>query len=145
MENKTINLKYLTETIIPLRAKEIVEGKNLATAHPIYVVLDLVPGYCSGHNEYSPTTNEKNVEQEHGYFDMSLEGEDREFCLSEEGMKEPEEVTRFYIDRVIAFFLCSEHAHDYLKYQKHNLRNAYVYVFHAGYRNWEAENLFNGK
>lgn len=145
MGNNSFNLKYLTETIIPLRKKEIEEGKNLATSNPIYVVLDLVDCYCSGHNEYSPTTNEKNKEQEHGYLDMSVEAECRKFFISNDGMKEPEEATRFYIDKVVAFFFCSEHAYDYLEYQKHNLRDPYVYVFHAGYRNWEAENLFNGK
>lgn len=56
-------------------------------------------------------------------------------------MEYPLEVTRFYTDRIIAFFITSEAAHDYLKYQSHNLSDAYVYVFYSGYGNKQMDAL----
>lgn len=47
-----MNLNYLVNSILPVRAKEIKKGKNLATRHPIYVVLDLRDNYISGHTDY---------------------------------------------------------------------------------------------
>lgn len=60
-------------------------------------------------------------------------------------MKKPVEVTKFYTDRIISFHLTSKSAHDYLKYQKHNLHNAYVYVFYSGYGNIEMDCLLKNK
>ena len=73
--------------------------------------------------------------------DIPIDSEKRKFHKTNKRMKEPEEVTRFYIDRIIAFFLTSEAAHDYLKYQKHNLSDAYVYVFYSGYANQQMDKL----
>ena len=56
-------------------------------------------------------------------------------------MKEPEEVTMFYTDRIIAFFLTSQAAHDYLQYQSHNMNDPYVYVFYSGYANRQMDKL----
>ena len=134
-----MNVEYLKNEILPQRAKEIEDGKNLGTRQPIYVVLDLYENYCSGHSDYSSPTNYKDKEWELGYFDDSLEAEEKEFCDTYKGMESPVEVTRFYTDRIIAFFLTSEAAHDYLKYQAHNLNN--VYVFYSGYANYQMDKL----
>lgn len=139
-----MDIEFLKTEILPTREKEIQEGKNLGTAQPIYVVLDAMENVFSGHTEFSPITNHRSLPVELGYLDMSLDCEEREFCESENDMKEPEMVTKFYTDRVAAFFLTSEAAHDYLKYQSHNLRKPCVYVFHSGYRNWEMDNLLKG-
>ena len=43
-----MNLNYLINSILPQRSKEIEEGKNRGTANPIYVVMNISIGYCSG-------------------------------------------------------------------------------------------------
>jgi hypothetical protein len=136
-----MDIKYLQEVILPKRKQEIEEGKNLSTRQPVYVVLDLQENFCSGHSEYSLLTNYKDKSAEYGYIDNSLDDEEKEFSESDEGMEEPVDVTRFYTDRIIAFFFTSEAAHDYLEYQKHNLSDAYVYVFYSGYANHEMDLL----
>lgn len=136
-----MDIKYLESEIIPQREQEIKDGKNLATRQPIYVVLDLQENYCSGHSDYANSTNYKGKGWEYGYIDQALEGELRDFKKSDKKMKNPEEVTRFFTDRIIAFFLTSEAAHDYLKYQSHNLTDAYVYVFYSGYGNKQMDAL----
>ena len=140
-----MNLNYLTEELLPQRKKEIKEGKNLATRQPIYVVLDLQENYVSGHSDYTNSTNYKDKGWEFGYIDNALECELREFKKSDKGMKKPEEVTRFFTDRITAFFITSKGAYDYLKYQKHNLNNGYVYVFYSGYANKEMDKLLNNQ
>jgi len=136
-----MNIAYLETEIIPKREQEIKEGKNLATRQPIYVVLDLQENYCSGHSDYTNSTNHKGKGWECGYIDSALESELREFKKSDKRMKRPEKITRFFTDRIIAFFLTSEAANDYLKYQSHNLTDAYVYVFYSGYANRQMDTL----
>lgn len=139
-----MNLNYLINTILPQRSKEIKEGKNRGTSNPIYVVMNISVWFCSGWNDYTMNTNLANIEPEEGYIDLAKDDEERKFKMSDKGMKRPEQVTKYYIDRPVAFFLTSKAAHEYLKYQSHNLhKKAYVYVFHAGYRNLEMENLFS--
>jgi hypothetical protein len=138
-----MNLNYLQSEILPKREQEIKEGKNLSTKQPIYVVLDLQENFCSGHSEYKSSTNYKGKEWEEGYIDIGLDFEERKFCESDEKMEKPEKITKFYTDRIVAFFLTSEAAHYYLEYQSHNLRDAYAYVFYSGYRNIQMDNLLN--
>jgi hypothetical protein len=141
-----MNLNFLVESILPQRKKEFAEEKNLSTRHPMYVVLDLADHYCEGHSDFiSHSTNYAGKDKEWGYIDMNKDAEDREFNLYPDGMTYPVKVTQFFTDRVIAFFLTSQSAHDYLQYQKHNLSDPYVYVFHTGYRNWEMDNLFENE
>lgn len=140
-----MNIDFLQKEIIPQRDKEISEGKNSATSQPIYVVLDLCENFVSGHSDFTSITNNKGRKMEFGYIDESLEPEDREFSSSDENMISPIDVTRFYTDRIIAFFLTNKGAHEYLEYQKHNLNAGYVYVFHSGYRNAEMDELLGGK
>ncbi len=137
-----MNIDYLKDKILPVREKEILEGKNLATEQPIYVVLDLRENVVSGHSDYSPVTNYKEVMPADGYLDMHEEAEDRTFELTSKGMSGPERVTRFYTDRIVAFFLTYQGADDYLKYQSHNLNDPYIYVFNTGYDNREMNSLF---
>jgi len=138
-----MNLTYLKNELIPQRELEIEQGKNLCTADPIYVVLDLVENVVEGHQPYYLCPNERGVDAEFGYIDRSLDSEDIEFSESDDGMEESEAVTRFYTDRFVAFFLTSKGAHDYIEYQRHNLNNPYVYVFNAGYANYEMGKLFS--
>lgn len=140
-----MDLKHLTNDILPLRKQEIIEGKNCATSQPIYVVLDLQENIVSGHTDYTPSTNYKGLEWEFGYMDERLDPEDREFKLSGVIMAKPIRITRFYTDRIVAFFLTSKGASDYLEYQKHNLNNGYVYVFYSGYGNKEMNKLLSGE
>lgn len=138
-----MNIKYLQEVIIPQRNSEIEAGLNAGTRQPIYVVMDLNEQICSGHNDYSVTTNRKGLEQKFGYIDLAVECEDRVFKLSDKRMKEPDAVTRFYSDSLIAFFLTRKAAKEYMEYQSHNLsKHAYIYVFYTGYGNIEMDNLF---
>lgn len=136
-----MDLNYLQNEIIPLREKEIKEGKNQATRQPIYLVLDLQENIVSGHSDYSAYTNYKGLNQEFGYIDDFLDSEDIEFNKTSYKMRRPVEVTRFFTDRIIAFFLTSKGANDYLEYQSHNLKNAYVYVFYSGYGNREMDKI----
>ena len=136
-----MNLNYLQEVIIPRREQEIKDGKNLATRQPIYVVLDLHENYVSGHSGYTNSTNYKGKPFEFGYIDNALDSESMEFSEEDTGMELPVEITRFWTDRIIAFFLTSEAAHKYLSYQSHNLKDAYVYVFYSGYGNHEMDTL----
>lgn len=140
-----MNTDYLINEIIPKREQEIKDGKNLSTKQPIYVVLDLQENIVSGHSEYSSFTNYKNKAFQFGYVDMDLDCESREFILIDDNMSNPEKITRFWTDRIVAFFLTSESAHDYLKYQSHNLSDPYVYVFYSGYRNYHMDKLLCGK
>jgi hypothetical protein len=140
-----MNLDYLKNTILPQRAKEITGGFNHGTAKPIYVVLDLIENFVSGHSEYSANTNLKGCSKKHGYIDSAEIEELKEFRLSPDGMEEPEEVTILYVDRIVAFFLTSKSAHEYMEYQKHNLTNPYVYVFSVGYGNVEMNRLLQGE
>lgn len=136
-----MNLNYLQTEIIPKREQEIKDGKNFATRQPIYVVLDLQENIIDGHTHYSPSVNYKGKDWIHGYADAALDSEYMEFKVSPYRMKKPKEFTKFYTDRIIAFFLTSEAAHDYLKYQSHNLSDAYVYVFYSGYANHQMDKL----
>jgi hypothetical protein len=140
-----MNLEFLQKEILPQRAKEIKQGKNLATAQPIYVVLDLIEGVCSGHDDFSSHRNYHGKQSVHGYIDQSLDGECIEFKTSDKRMKDPIEVTQFWTDRIIAFFLTSKGAHEYLKYQKHNMNKGYVYVFYSGYANREMNQLLQNQ
>ena len=139
-----MDLNYLQNVLLPKREAEIKEGKNLCTRQPIYVVLDLQENYVSDHSDYSNSTNYKGKSFEFGYVDNSLDAEDKVFKKSEKGMKRPVAITRFWTDRIISFFLTSEAAHDYLKYQSHNMKDPYVYVFYSGYGNREMDALLSG-
>lgn len=136
-----MDLEYLKKEILPQRALEFESGDNLGTSQPIYVVLESIAAIASGHSDYSPLTDMQGSPIEHGYVDASLDPENREFKLESEGMAEPEEITRFRVDRPAAFFLTHKAAREYIQYQSHNLTEPYVYVFNAGYRNIQMENL----
>jgi len=136
-----MDLNYLQNVLLPKREAEIKEGKNLCTRQPIYVVLEVQENIVSGHSEYSPSTNYKGKGFEFGYVDMDLDCECPEFMPTDDKMSSPEEITRFWTDRIVAFFLTSEAAHDYLKYQSHNMKSPYVYVFYSGYGNREMDAL----
>lgn len=139
-----MDLNYLVNTVLPQRAKEIKQGKHLATRQPIYVVFSLQENFCEGHSEeYLSGTNMKGIPPQMGYFDADADcDEGRDFKKSDRGMKRPEPVTRFYTDRFCGFFLTSEAAHAYKKYQKHNMHKPYVYVFGTGYCNDQMDKLF---
>jgi len=42
-------------------------------------------------------------------------------------------------------FLTRKAAEEYMEYQRHNLRDAYIYTFYSGYRNLEMDSLLNDK
>ena len=136
-----MDLNYLVNEILPQRKREIEAGKNASTRQPIYVVLSLNEQICSGHNEFGMNTNMKGIDPEFGYIDMDKNAEDRVFSTSDKRMKNPQEVTRYYTDTIVAFFLTRKGAEDYLKYQKHNMHNGYIYVFYSGYGNREMDAL----
>lgn len=140
-----MNYEYLKEQQA-IREQEIKDGDNLATFPPVYVVLSLVEHFCSGHDDFiSSATNHKDKSPEYGYIDMG-EVDEREFMPTNEEMKKPREVTKFYTDRPIAFFITSKSAHAYTKYQAHNMNEPYVYVFSTGYANHQMEKIHsNGK
>ena len=142
-----MNINYLINEILPVRKQEIEEGKNLGTSQPIYVVLSLMEHVCEGHTDYlSHMTNNKGKERVYGYIDMGIEEpECREFKESDKGMENAEAVTLFWTDDVKAFFLTSEAAHAYLKYQSHNMKEPYVYVYHSGYSNYQMDRLLKGE
>ena len=142
-----MDIKYLQNEIIPKREEEIKNGENLATAQPIYVVMDRIEKVAFGHVEISSNTTLSEKEPEQGYVDMdpAIETEDREFNEDDTEMLIPALITRFWIDRPKAFFLTSKAAHEYKKYQNHNLTDPYVYVFHSGYRNYQMDLLLKGK
>ena len=142
MEN-TFDCNYLINEVLPQRYKEISERKNDGTANPIYVVLDLRECGLEGHIvEYSPRTNLAEKPFETGYIENAFYKRDDDdgiendkFYPTSQGMHEPKEVTRFWVDDIVAFFLTRKDAEDYLQYQAHNLSQAYIYTFYAGYSN----------
>ncbi len=134
-----MDLEYLQNEVLPIRAQEIKDGKNLITAQPIYVVYVLDEHICGGHDDYINNTNHHSKEPEYGYMD--LDADEGEFCYHTKGLKTPAEITRFWIDRAVAFFLTSEAAHANLKYQGHNLTKGYVYVHSTGYSNYQMDAL----
>lgn len=139
-----MDLNYLSEKLLPQRAKEIKQGKNLGNRNVIYVVLGLQEHCIGGHEqEYGINTNLKGKNAECGYYDSSKD--EPEFSFSDKRMKTPKEVTRFYTDYMVAFFLTSKEAHAYLKYQSHNIRQGYVYATSAGYANREMNNLLKNE
>lgn len=138
-----MDIDYLTNEIIPRRAKEINEGKNLATAQPIYIVYSLEEKAIEGHSEFlGSSTNYKGKSPMHGYIDTDVD--EPYFNPSKIGMKDPLEVTIFWIDRYVAVFLTSSSAYDYLSYQSHNITDGYVYVHYSGYGNREMDMLLSG-
>lgn len=134
-----MNWKHL-KGLLNQRNTEIGEGLNLATFPPVYVVLSLVECVAFGHVEISSGTNRKGWDCEEGYFDR--DDTETGFHKTADGLSSPEEVTRFWIDCPDAFFITRKGAEEYLKYQSHNLANAYLYVFHTGYANHEMNELF---
>lgn len=138
-----MDLNYLCNEILPVREDELKKGKNLSTRQPIYVVLSMQENFISGHSKYTPSTNYRGWGMQFGYIDESLDSENRKFKPIEKGMKNPTEITKFFTERIEAFFLTSKAAHEYLKYQKHNLTNAYVYVFYSGYKNIQMDMLLD--
>jgi len=139
-----MNYNYLKKVLIPQRELEIKNGDNLATRQPIYVVMDLQEHITSRDEDFTLHCNYKDIPSENGYYDQAED--ETEFSTSSDGMEDPVEVTRFFTDRFIAFFLTSKGAHDYLKYQAHNLsKRAYVYIFSSGYRNSEMDMLLDNK
>lgn len=149
--NLPFDLSYLVNEVLPQRYKEINEGKNDATRHPIYVVLDLRECAVEGHiTHITPITNYKEKPLEIGYVERAQRGNDDDdeidndtFYTTDEGMLKPEEVTRFWVDSIVAFFLTKKDAEDYLKYQAHNLNEPYIYTFCMGYSNWHLDKLFD--
>jgi len=139
-----MDLNYLKNEVLPQRKKEIEEGLNAATRQPIYVVLNLQTNIIEGHTDYTPSVNYKGVDWQHGYADNALDSENMEFKESPIGMELPMEFTKFYTDRVVAFFLTRQGAEDYLKYQAHNLSDAYIYTFYSGYDNREMDAILCG-
>lgn len=140
-----MDLKYLQSELLPQRRHEIENGQNAATRQPIYVVLDMQENIVSGHSDYSPITNYRGWMPAFGYIDGDADSEDVKFKASDEDMENPIEVTRFYTERIIAFFFTKKEADRYLQYQKHNLTNGYVFVFYSGYGNYEMDRLLCGE
>ena len=156
-----MNIKYLKETLIPQREREIETGDNLATRNPIYIVYSLRDQYMSGHSDYSPITNLKGLSPEPGYLFRHEDWDEPQFFPNDDGadMDEMEddgndlpytddeneaiEITRIWVDDLQAIFLTSKAAYDYMEYQRHNLPNPYVYVHSGGYRNQEMDMLFS--
>lgn len=139
-----MNLEFLQKEIIPQRTKEIDKGENAATRQPIYVVLSMQENYVSGHTEMTPSTNYRGWSMEFGYIDRDLDSELCEFKKSDKRMKRPESVTKFFTERITAFFLTRKAAKEYLSYQKHNLSDGYIYTFYSGYANREMDSFLNG-
>lgn len=130
------------------RRKEYAEHRNMSMEHPTYLVLDPYERWASGHyHDYGLTsTLSDKFSDEEGYIDLAEECEDREFFEYDDCMQDSEEVTRFYVDRLVAIFLTRKGAEDYLKYQSHNMsERAYIYGFGTGYSNWELKELFEGE
>lgn len=136
-----MNTRFLQDVIIPQRDKEMGNGEHGGTNQPIYVVLDLWERFCTGHSDIPMDFNYKGEKEEYGYIDMALEDDDRKFHYTDEEMEEPEAVTRFFVDEVVAFFFTKKAANEYMGYQSHNLSNPYLYIFHSGKQNHEMDML----
>ena len=140
-----MNLEFLNKRLA-IRAQEIADGKNAATRSPIYIVYSMQDQYLTGHTtNRSPITNYRGIEHENLYIKSEWE-EDAELLEEiprKDNENDYEEITRIWIDEFKALFITREAAENYLKYQAHNLHNPYIYTHHAGYRNWEFENLMS--
>lgn len=138
-----MNLEYLKNKIIPQRKKEIENGENACTAQPIYIVYNTEHDFISGHDDegwYGGSTLVGKT-SEVGYIDTGVDSEDRDFCKDSDEMITPEEVTKIYSQRFTALFFTRKGAEDYLKYQKHNLTEPFIYTHYSGYANREMDDL----
>jgi hypothetical protein len=133
--SEELNINNIKE-VWKQRLKEIEVGENRFTCKPMYVVLKLEEQIALNCEEISGITNFKEKRPQEGWYDDADE-EEREIKECSCGMKKPQQVMRFWIDRPVAFFLTRKGAEEYLEYQKHNLEDAYIYVFSCGYRNKE--------
>lgn len=141
-----MNKEYLNELLV-IRKQEIKDGKNAATNQPIYVVLDLQEKCAFTHDEINSDTNRRGKEPVQGWIDSEHDGEP-DFITDEleaVEMKNAIEVTTFWIDSIAAFFITRQGAESYLKYQKHNLTEPYIYTFSTGYANYEMNKLLNNQ
>lgn len=139
-----MNLEYLKSEILPVREREIAEGKNLATSPPIYIVYSLDQQLVYGHVEGLGHFSKSGVGSTFGYIEQGFDWDDSDFSEHESDLTNPEKITLFYTDRYVALFLTSEAAYDYLKYQAHNMNKPFVYVEHTGYANHQMNGLFSG-
>lgn len=142
-----MDLNYLVNVVLPARKLEFIEGNHNSVRHPIHVVMDLTMHVTQEHSNYLKNyTNLKEKPIEFGYIDDGLDSENQEFKKDPYGMIDPLEITRFWTDTPVAFFLTNYAAHRYLEYQKHNLSpEAYVYTFDTGYRNDQMDQLFKNE
>ena len=138
-----MNINFLNERLA-IRHKEIENNQNLGTRDPLYFVYSMRDVYLDGHcKDRSPITNLRNWEHENLYLKKEYEEDAEVFeeIPENENKDDYDEITRVWLDEFKAIFLTREAAKDYLKYQAHNLKRPYIYVHHAGYRNWEFDNL----
>ena len=145
MSERTINVDYFRDVIVPQRLAEINRGENGGTRNPIYVMYNLDQVIVSGHDEFSGLhCNIADISSVHGYLDMSLEDEERVFCTDDDGMSDPRDVTMGYKERFVAIFLTRKGLEDYRCYQSHNLSKPFLYIHYAGYGNREMDSLLGG-
>ncbi len=137
-----MDLEYLKQEIIPQREQEIKLGDNQGTAYPIYMVYIPEENYIEGEAVYSLPISSSGRRPEVGYIlEDDFGGGEFIEGLPDDDDEEHKILTRFWVDRYKAVFLTRKAAQEYLQYQSHNLREAFIYVEYAGYDNRQMEKL----
>lgn len=160
LNNATRPQKSIVEIlqILLQRWSEIEAGKNYGTRYPVYAVYTMDYLYFDLNQDlYVPSFNRCGLEAVTGY--LYNNGSEYEFCETEDELvkyvnehfdKEFDdiseidedhysEVQKIAKERLVAIFLTSEAAHNYMERQKHNLSQPYVYVESTGYANYQFE------
>ena len=151
--------KEMTEIlkILIKRWTEMEEGKNYGTCCPVYCVYTM--DYLYFYRDQDVFINNYNrcgIDPVNGF--LYNNGSEYEFCETEtELVKYVNEhfgkdydiddideddysvVQKIAKERLVAMFLTSEAAHNYMERQKHNLSQPYVYVESTGYANYQFE------
>jgi hypothetical protein len=137
------------------RQIEILDGKNLATRNPIYLVFQEIYSIASHQSDYQLGRNLRNKQDEYvrylidsdsfilANFTNTDNWDDKIEIKNEDGeIEKYSEVVKIgYHDRFVSVFFTKESADLFIKQESHKLKNPYVYVEYIGNRNWQLQDL----
>jgi len=142
------------KSIATQRAKEIAKNKNYSTARPIYIVYDIVETLVPYEWDYiSSTTYHSKFRDKREYVRIceddgtEKKAERNEDLWDEARTIRGEDFTpvmqKAYHDKFITVCLTRKAAEQFMKNERHNLNNPYVFVDTIMWRNTEMVELLN--
>jgi hypothetical protein len=128
------------EEIKQRRQKEILDGKNAATASPLYLVYDQSYTVCEHDTQYDQSTtvfNDSEKYVRHDHEGGEKRAEPNTDIWGEEKGKWSAVVKKSFHDRFVTVCFTRKGAEDFIKAERHNLTNPRIYVEYAERRNIE--------